>query len=185
MIYLKLFFEFFKIGLFAVGGGMATYPFLEDLADKTGWFTRLQLADMLAISESTPGPIGINMATYVGFTAGGGPLGGLIATLGIITPCVIVILLIVRVLNKFKGSRLVNDLFYGLRPASAAMIAAAGASVAVQTFAVGGTLHWKGLLLAGLLLYLTRWCKPTKGLHPVVFIALSAAAGILFGFAGV
>ncbi len=182
MIYLKLFFEFFKIGLFAVGGGMATYPFLEDLADKTGWFTRLQLADMLAISESTPGPIGINMATYVGFTSGG-PLGSLIATLGIITPCVLVILIIVRVLNKFKGSKLVNDLFYGLRPASAAMIAAAGASVALQTFALNGTVHWKGLILAGLLLYLTRWCKQTKNLHPVVFIALSAMVGILFGFA--
>ncbi len=183
MIYLRLFFEFFKIGLFAVGGGMATYPFLEALADKTGWFTRLQLADMLAISESTPGPIGINMATYVGFTSGG-PLGSLIATLGIITPCVIVILLIVRVLDKFKGSKLVNDLFYGLRPASAAMIAAAGASVALQTFALNGLIHWKGLLLAALLLYLTRRCKQTKSLHPVVFIALSAAVGILFGFAG-
>ncbi len=184
MIYLKLFYEFFKIGLFAVGGGMATYPFLEALADKTGWFTRLQLADMLAISESTPGPIGINMATYVGFTSAG-PLGSLVATAGIITPCVIVILIIVRVLNKFKGSRLVNDLFYGLRPASAAMIAAAGASVAVQTFTLNGSFQWKGLLLGAVLLYLTRWCKQTKELHPVVFIALSAVVGILFGFADV
>ena len=71
MLYLQLFWEFFKTGLFAVGGGLATLPFLQDMADRTGWFTHAQLADMLAVSESTPGPIGVNMATYVGFTTGG------------------------------------------------------------------------------------------------------------------
>ena len=71
MLYLQLFWEFFKTGLFAIGGGMATLPFLYDMADKTGWFTRAQLADMIAVSESTPGPIGVNMATYVGFLTGG------------------------------------------------------------------------------------------------------------------
>ena len=89
----RLFWEFFKTGLFAVGGGLATLPFLQDMADRTGWFTHAQLADMLAVSESTPGPIGVNMATYVGFTTGG--VGGaLVATLGLVAPSVIVILIV-------------------------------------------------------------------------------------------
>ena len=190
MIYLRLFFEFFKVGLFAVGGGMATFPFLEDLAVKTGWYTPLQLADMIAISESTPGPIGVNMATYVGYSAAGLP-GGVIATLGLITPSVIIILIIARVLAKFRDSKLVNDIFSGLRPASAGLIAAAGFSVVMvslvdlQADGLMNMIRWKGVLLAAVLLLLTRKVKQTKNLHPVVFIALSAAVGILFGFAGV
>ena len=82
MIFLQLFYEFFKTGLFAVGGGLATLPFLNDMADRTGWFTHAQLADMLAVSESTPGPIGVNMATYVGFITAGLP-GAVVATLGL------------------------------------------------------------------------------------------------------
>ena len=193
MIFLKLFFEFFKVGLFAVGGGMATFPFLSELGPRTGWFTQSQLADMVAVSESTPGPIGVNMASYVGFTTAGVP-GAVVATLGLITPSVIIILLVARVLAAFRESRLVQNLFYGLRPASAGLIAAAGLSVAAlslldrETYAVSGQIldlfRWKGLLLAAVLLYLTRWCKPTKELHPVVFIAVAAAAGILFRFAG-
>lgn len=101
MIYLRLFWEFFKTGLFAVGGGMATIPFLYDISDKTGWFTHTQLADMIAVGESTPGPIGVNMATYVGFTTAGIP-GGIIATLGIVTPSVIIILIIARMLKQFR-----------------------------------------------------------------------------------
>ena len=193
MIFLKLFFEFFKVGLFAVGGGMATFPFLSELGPRTGWFTQSQLADMVAVSESTPGPIGVNMASYVGF-ATAGVLGAVVATLGLITPSVIIILLVARVLAAFRESRLVQNIFYGLRPASAGLIAAAGLSVAAlslldrETYAVSGQIldlfRWKGLLLAAVLLYLTRWCKPTKELHPVVFIAVAAAAGILFRFAG-
>ena len=90
MIYLRLFYEFFKTGLFAIGGGLATLPFLSDMADRTGWFTQAQLADMLAVSESTPGPVGVNMATYVGFETGG-ILGAVVATLGLVAPSVIVI----------------------------------------------------------------------------------------------
>ena len=93
MLYLRLFWEFFKTGLFAVGGGMATLPFLYSMSDATGWFTHAQLADMIAVSESTPGPIGVNMATYVGFSTAGVP-GAVVATLGLITPSVIIILII-------------------------------------------------------------------------------------------
>jgi len=189
MIYLRLFLEVFKVGLFAVGGGMATFPFLEDLAVKTGWYTQLQLADMIAVSESTPGPIGVNMATYVGFSVAGIP-GSVIATLGLITPSVIIILIIARVLAKFRDSRLVKDLFYGLRPASAGLIAAAGFAVVVLSLvdkSASGLemIHWKGVALGVVMLLLTRKVKQTKGLHPVVFIALSAVVGAVFSFAGV
>ena len=113
MLYLQLFWEFFKTGLFAIGGGMATLPFLYDMADKTGWFTRAQLADMIAVSESTPGPIGVNMATYVGFLTGGVP-GAVTATVGLIAPSVIVILIVAAFLQAFRDSKYVAGAFYGL-----------------------------------------------------------------------
>ena len=117
MLYLQLFWEFFKTGLFAIGGGMATLPFLYDMADKTDWFTRAQLADMIAVSESTPGPIGVNMATYVGFLTGGVP-GAVTATVGLIAPSVIVILIVAAFLQAFRDSKYVAGAFYGLPPRS-------------------------------------------------------------------
>ena len=102
-IYLRLYWEFFKTGLFAVGGGMATIPFLKDIGEKTGWYTYTDLMNMLAVSESTPGPIGINMATYVGFTVGG-PLGAVIATIGEVTPSIIVILIVASLLKSFRST---------------------------------------------------------------------------------
>ena len=186
MILLKLFFEFFKAGLFAVGGGMATIPFLMDMADNTGWFTRAQLADMVAVSESTPGPIGVNMSTYVGFTTAGIP-GALIATLGLVTPSVILILLIARVLQQFRRNRYVENGFYGLRPASAGLIGAAGLNVASMALLKAGTtitesfaINWKAVILAVVVLVLSNWVKVTKKWHPIVFIGISALAGILF-----
>lgn len=191
MILLRLFWEFFKTGLFAVGGGMATLPFLYDMSARTGWFTQARLADMIAVSESTPGPIGVNMATYVGFETAGVP-GAVIATLGLICPSIIIILLIARVLKQFRESKTVDAVFYGLRPCSIALIAAAGLLVARVTFlnqdalaagfSLAELLRWKELLLAAVLLVLTRFVKPLKKLHPVVFIALSAIVGILFAF---
>lgn len=194
MIYLQLFLEYFKVGLFSVGGGMATIPFLYDLADKTGWFTHAQLADMLAVSESTPGPIGVNMATYVGYTTAG-VFGSLAATLGLVMPSVIIILLIARVLQKFRHNTYVESAFYGLRPASTGLIAAAGVTVAsiallnVDLYQASGVVmelfRWKEILLAAVILVLTNWVKPTKDWHPIVFIGLSALAGIVFHMAGV
>ena len=194
MILLRLFFEFFKIGLFSVGGGMATLPFLYDMADKTGWFDYAQIADMLAVSESTPGPIGINMATYVGYTTAGIP-GALIASVGIIVPGIALVLLITAILDKFRNNIYVEGAFYGLRPASVGLITAAGVLVVKisllnvdlfhQTNAVADLFQWKAVALAALLLLLTRYIKKTKGLHPVYFIVFSAVIGILFGFAGV
>lgn len=189
MIHLRLWWEFFKIGLFSVGGGMATLPFLYDISDRTGWFTYDQIADMLAVSESTPGPIGINMATYTGFTTAGF-WGSLAATLGIIMPGIIIVLLMVAVLDCFRKNKYVEAAFYGLRPASTGLIAAAGVLVVeialfnLDLFKETGRLfdifNLKAIILAAVLLVLTRWFKPTKKLHPIVFIAFSALVGIVF-----
>ena len=191
MLYLRLFYEFFKTGLFAVGGGMATLPFLYDMADSIGWFTYGQLADMVAVSESTPGPIGVNMATYVGFTAGGIP-GAVIATLGLVTPSVIIILLIARVLKSFRQNQYVDAAFYGLRPCSVGLIAAAGVLVLklalfnTELYQFSGVptdlFNFKAILLAVVLLICTRYGNKLKSLHPIVFIAASALIGVLFAF---
>lgn len=193
MIYLQLFYEFFKAGLFAIGGGMATLPFLYDISDTTGWFTYGQLADMVAISESTPGPIGVNMATYVGFTTAG-ISGAVVATIGLITPSIIIILIIAGFLKAFKDSKYVQSAFYGLRPASTGLIAAAGLSVAVlvlfqkELYEATGKLtdliNIESVLLIVVLYVFTNLVKKTKDLHPVVFIAASAVIGIVFRFGG-
>ena len=164
------------------------------MSDRTGWFTYQQIADMVAVSESTPGPIGVNTATYVGYVTAGVP-GSLIATLGLVTPAVICILIIASCLKKFRENRFVDHAFYGLRPASAALIAAAGFSVVrisliqESAFQASGRFtdlfFWKGLLLAAVIWVLTNVVKPTKKLHPIVYIAASAVVGIVFSFAGV
>ena len=137
MMLLRLFWEFFKIGLFAVGGGMATIPFLYDLSDRTGWFTYTQLADMIAISESTPGPIGVNMSTYVGYEMAG-IAGSIFTTLGFVAPSIIIIAIVSIFLQKFRDNRYVESAFYGLRPASSGLIASAALSVAIVALPGGG-----------------------------------------------
>lgn len=195
MMYLQLFWEFFQAGLFAIGGGMATIPFLYDISDKTGWFTHTDLANMIAVGESTPGPIGVNMATYVGFVTGmqdGGILtailGAVIATVGLVTPSIIVILIVAAILKSFRNNPYVERAFYGLRPASTGLIAAAGFSVVASTLFFSdvwgagdllGAFNWKGIVLAAVLWVLTNVVKKTKGLHPIVFIGVSAVVGIL------
>ncbi|MCI8657970.1 MAG: chromate transporter [Oscillospiraceae bacterium] len=197
MIYLRLFYEFFKTGLFAVGGGMATIPFLYSMADNTGWFTRLDVDNMIAVGESTPGPIGVNMATYVGYITGGNVgglpfaiLGSVIATLGLIAPSIIIILIIASFLKNFRDNRFVDSAFYGLRPASTGLIAAAGLSVIVSNLFFAGALengfslavfNWKGWILAIVLWVLTNKVKQTKKLHPIIFILASAVVGIVLG----
>ena len=193
MIYLLLFWEFFKTGLLAVGGGLATLPFLSNMADTTGWFTHSQLADMVAVSESTPGPMGVNMATYVGYTTAGIP-GALIATLGLITPSIIVILIIAGFLKSFRDNRLSI-------PCSLPPSGFHGSHCSFRSFRGGHdflrrfrycfhyagrceSLRWKALVLAVILLVVTRWIKPTKKLHPIVWI-LASAVWRVFSFAGV
>lgn len=194
MILLRLFFEFCRVGLFSVGGGLATIPFLTDLGGRTGWFTDRQLADMIAISESTPGPMGVNMATYVGFTAAGVP-GGVVATLGLIFPSVVIILVIAGFLQKFRQSKAVDGVFYGLRAASAALITAAllqVAKIALMFHETGGheiapgqaapryeLFYWPAIILAVVVFVLVKF-SPAKKLHPICFIGLAALAGVVF-----
>jgi chromate transporter len=187
MLYLLLYLQFFKVGLFSVGGGLATLPFLYEMSANTGWFTSSDIANMVAISESTPGPMGVNMAVYVGFITTSNGLGAVIATLGLITPSIIIILIIVQVLAKFKESTIVNNIFYGLRPASVALIAIAAYKVAQLALfhnvqfstsleGIINIINWKALILAVILFAVIRKRK----IHPVVFIVISAMVGIIF-----
>lgn len=191
MIFLRLFFEFFKTGLFSIGGGLATIPFLQDMGEATGWFTNQELTTMIAVSESTPGPMGVNMASYVGFETAG-PVGCVVATLGLVTPSIIVILIIARFLQKFRSSKTVDGVFYGLRPASTALIASAGFLSVVKssllaldqfgvTRAIGDLFHWKAVVLFAVVFALLHVPK-VKKLHPILFIAASAVIGIVFQF---
>lgn len=174
--------EFFKTGLLSIGGGLATLPFLYEMADKYSWFTRSQLSDMIAVSESTPGPIGVNMATYAGYMVSGIP-GAVLATFSLVLPSIIVILIVARFLQKFQSSRMVQYGLSGLRPASVGLVAAAGfgiLEIALSLDISGAFLSWLdwksfGLLAAiGVLYYFFG-----KKLHPLVFIVLGAAAGVV------
>lgn len=182
MIYLTLFIEFFKIGLFSVGGGMATVPFLMELAEKYPWFTASELANMIAISESTPGPIGINMATYAGYNAAGIP-GALVATLSLVAPAIIIIVIIAKFMSNFSDNKYVKSAFYGIRPMIAALIGYAVWQIAVITFAdtsgSGLILYYPAIIICVLLFALMQ-LKPLKKLHPIIWIGCGAVLGILF-----
>ncbi len=191
MIYLQLFIEFFKTGLFSVGGGLATLPFLYEISNTRGWFSHTDIANMIAVSESTPGAIGINMSTYAGYTTAGVP-GALCATIGLAMPSLIIIIIIAKALQNFSDNKFVKGAFYGLRPASIAMITAAGVNVAkialvdLSAFAassgiaasIGNLFIWKAWLLGIAIFFTSRKFK----LHPVAYIAISAAVGIIFKF---
>jgi len=170
MILLRLYWEFFKAGLLAIGGGLATIPFLQDISSRTGWFSQEDLANMIAVGESTPGPIGLNIASYAGYFTGG-PAGALAATLGIVSPSILVILWISGSLTRYKDNVWVRRLFRGLRPASAGLIAAAGFSLIRPAFGDPGKI---GL---GVILFLLIRKLP---LHPVFIILLAAGTGVLF-----
>ena len=189
MIYLQLFWEFLKAGLFTVGGGLASLPFLYEISDKTGWYSHAQLADMIAISESTPGPIGINMATYVGFTSAG-ILGSLVASIGFIIPPLIIASIVSRFLKKFNENKLVKGAFYGLRAVSVALVCSALVSVVeislinIPLFSESGN-FFDLVSIPGILLAVLCWfVLKKKNPHPVIILGMSAVAGIVLGFFG-
>ena len=171
MIYLLLFWEFFKIGLLAIGGGLVTIPFLMELTEHYDWFSKQQLADMIAVSESTPGPIGVNMATYGGFNAAG-IAGGLVATFGLVFPSLVVIVLISKYVMKYQSCTTFQNILLGIRPAVLALILYAGcilAELAVTDIKSGFV-----CLVSFALVH--HWHK----LHPIIFILGGAVVGILF-----
>ena len=183
---LTLCFEFFKTGLFAVGGGLATLPFLSEMADKYPWFTHEQLADMIAVSESTPGPIGVNMATYVGFRVWGVP-GAILATLSLVLPSLIIIVIVAKMMNKYMSNKYVQRAFGGLRPAVTGLIAAAGWSVVelalldLTDFSIARfweAINIPAVIIFALVLFFAQF-KKTKKLHPIVFIGACAVLGII------
>ena len=192
MIYLNCFWEFFQVGLFAVGGGLATIPFLQDMAGRhPTWFTLDELQNFVAVAESTPGPIGINIATYAGYKIGSvnGPVSGvltaLLCTLSLVLPSFIIIVLIAKALQKFKDNFYVNSAFYGIRPATTALILSAviltfgGVLVSLgtidsSTFTV--SVNYVNLALFAVVLTGTLVFKK---MHPLVFIAFGAVAGII------
>lgn len=187
LVLLRLFYEFAKVGLFAIGGGLATLPFLYDMAETIGWFTAVDVANMIAVSESTPGALGINMATYAGYITAGVP-GGIAATLGLISPSIVIILIIARMLSKFKDAPLVQKALYGLRPASVALVAAAGVSVAEVTLvslpsiregAWGSAVVWPAVAL-GAVIFIAQRRFPK--IHPVAFIVFAGVVGAVFRF---
>ena len=189
MTLLLLFFEFAKVGLFSVGGGLATIPFLYDLASRRpDWFTAKDVADMIAISESTPGPIGVNMATYAGYNTAG-ILGGVVATLGLIAPAIIVIYLVAKILEAFKDNKFVKGAFMGLRPASIGLISAAlygVVKIALLNFDKFGEtknfvslFNFKAIIFAVILFTVQ---KVFKKLHPIALIGIAALVGVFVNF---
>lgn len=192
-LFLELFVRFFFVGLFSIGGGLATLPFLSDMGEATGWFGAETISDMVAISESTPGPIGVNMASYIGFQTASefgsafGALGSVIATIGLVTPSLIIILIVSRVLMKFRDSKYVEFAFYGLRAASLGLITSALLSVAKIAFfgmsevsdiaSLFGSINYKTVILS-IIIFIC--IKKFKKVHPIVLILISGLAGIIF-----
>jgi len=186
VILLVLFKEFFKTGLFSVGGGLATLPFLREMTQRYDWFSMKDLMDMIAISESTPGPIGVNMSTFAGYNAAG-VLGGITATLSLVFPSILVIIAIAYFMQRFQSSLAVQRGFYALRAATAGLIAGAMFEVVVlslfnvdlfrQTGRLLSFFRLPALLLFGLLIILI---KRFPKVHPIAFILGSAVIGIIF-----
>ncbi|MDD2591903.1 MAG: chromate transporter [Erysipelotrichaceae bacterium] len=187
MIYLTLFYEFIKTGLFSIGGGLATLPFLFQIAERYPWFTVAELVNMIAISESTPGPIGINMATYAGMVAGG-VLGGIIASFAMAIPSVVISSFLARGLQKYKDSKILKSAFYGIRPAVCALIAMAGIGIMKEalfdlelfkvTENIGDLFKIMPIIIFVTLLFFSNKYKK----HPIFYIAIAGVLGIILKF---
>lgn len=184
MIYLELFLVFLKLGAFTFGGGAAMMPFLEDEVVERGWLTLEQFIDFVAISESTPGPFAVNIATYVGVVKGGF-FGSVCATLGLVLPSFVIILLIARFYNKFKSSKLVEGAMSGLKPVSIGLIAAAVVSIGQAVFFPSG-FAWSEFIsynfITSLVIFIPMFILCLKKLHPILIVLMSGALGIGFGF---
>ena len=171
MIYLKLFLEFFHIGLFSFGGGYATLPFLYHIADVQKWYTTKQLADMIAVSSITPGPIGVNVATFAGFTTDG-IAGAAIATCAVILPSLVLIIIISKLLEQFRQNKYVQSVIYTLKPAGCGLLAAVAVDMFINSIDLCGMILLAALFIASL----------TEKREPLFYIAVSAFVGLVAGF---
>ena len=170
MIYFLLFSEFFIIGLMAIGGGMVTIPFLVELSETRNWFSLTELTDMIAVSESTPGPIGVNMSTFVGYKTAG-ITGGIIATFGLTLPSFLILLFFSKYIMKYKSHDVFQNILFGIRPAALALILYAGIVIAKLSF-----VNWKIAGFSLLLFILGYFYKKS----PILYIMLGAIIGIIF-----
>lgn len=180
----NIYWIFFKVGLFTIGGGLAAIPLLQNEALTRGWVTKARFADMIAVSQSTPGPIGINLATYVGFNEMG-IVGSIVATIGMVTPSIIIICAIAKFLKHFNENKIVRGVFLGLRPAVTGLIASAAFSIAliaifnIDMFKLTGNIidlfNLKAVALFGIFMYSTNKWK----YHPIFYIIIGGLAGLL------
>lgn len=171
MIYLKLFLEFFHIGLFSFGGGYATLPFLYHIADVQKWYTTKQLSDMIAVSSITPGPVGVNVATFAGFSTAG-IQGALIATTAVILPSLIIIIIISKLLEQFRHNKYVKSVIYTLKPAGCGLLAAVGVDMFINNINICGMILLVGLFITSI----------TEKRDPLFYLGVSALVGLLAGF---
>ncbi|SFQ21052.1 chromate transporter [Lachnospiraceae bacterium XBB1006] len=185
MTFLYLFLEFFKTGLFAIGGGMATIPFLYELAGKYSWYTTSDLVNMIAISESTPGPVGVNMATFAGYLVGKIP-GSILSTFALVLPSYLIILVIAHMLDKFQKNSYVKNAFEGLRPTVVGLLSVASFAIVKVTFLTGEAKKmkdlWTMLDYKAIVLFILLFAAVMKfKKHPILYIGVGAIAGILLG----
>lgn len=205
MILLELFLTFFKIGAFTFGGGYAMLPFVQQEVLAHRWMTLDELVNFIAVSESTPGPFAVNIATYVG-TRTAGFAGAFCATLGVILPSFVIILIIAQAYEKFRESRLVKGVMTGLRPAVVGLIGAAVVTIAESVFGFGsgavgaagtsttsaaagaagaGGISMGARILSVILFAFSFYAIEKRKVHPVVILLIAAGAGIAAGYAGI
>ena len=172
MLYLQLFWQFFQIGIFSFGGGYATMPFLYEIADKFHWYSPSELTNMLAVSSITPGPVGVNVATFAGFNSGG-VLGSVLATTAVILPSFIIVTIVSKTLEKFKTNRMVKGAIRAIKPAGCALLTSVGIKLLFTS-----NLHLFGTLIL-IALIITSFVKK---LDPLLYLAITATAGLIIGY---
>ncbi|MGN0647533.1 MAG: chromate transporter [Oscillospiraceae bacterium] len=185
MIFLKLFLTFFKIGLFTFGGGYAMLPLIQEEVAANNWLSQSDLINFVAVSESTPGPFAINIATYVGNQMGG-VLGGVCATLGVVMPSMIIILIVAQIYDKFKKNRIMQGCMAGLKPATIGLIGSAMLSMAQTVFFANGlstSVFTTAAFWISLVLFAVMSVLALKKVHPIMIICISAVVGIIAGYA--
>ena len=193
MIFLELFWTFFKIGAFTFGGGYAMLPLIQAEVTSKGWISEESVVNFVAVSESTPGPFAVNMATYVGsemggvFGVGGGIFGAFCATLGVVLPSFVIILIVAQCFQKFQSSRVIRGCMSGLKPAVIGLIASAVISIGTTVFIPNGFM-WEIFTQVRTYIFLgiaaLALVLGFKKLHPIIIICISAVLGIAAGYLG-
>lgn len=182
MIYLEIFLTFLKIGAFTFGGGYAMFPLIQEAVLKNGWLSEELLIDFVAISESTPGPFAVNIATYIGSELGG-ILGAICATLGVVIPSFVIILIVAKFFMKFKDNKIIKGIMSGLKPCVIGLIGSAVISMALTIFVPNGlkNIVLNRELIVSLVIFGICMFVTLKKKHPIVVILIAAILGILSG----